>query len=584
MTIPYAAKDHDRPRANDDPRERLLAGLPLTERRLQLAGISTAVLEGGAGPAVVLLHGPGEYAAKWMRVIPDLVTTHRVIAPDLPGHGTSEVVDGALDADRVLAWLGELIECTCSSPPALVGQILGGAIAARFAGNQGDRLSQLVLVDALGLCPFQPTPEFALALSEFLVRPTKDTHDRLWRRCAFDLDDMRNRMGESWQRIKAYNLDRALTSSLQATQHSLMQEFGIPAIRPTELAKIAVPTTLIWGRHDLATQVEVAEAASARYTWPLHVIENAGDDPPMEQPEAFLEALRAALGSSPRKAKAEEAMTPQEREDTRRAWDNIAPGYDNTVTPTHMWLGNESHRRAELRAGMRFLDVAAGSGALSIPVARLGAQVLATDQSRVMLELLRARARQEGLNIETRVMDGHALELDDNTFDMAGSQFGVMLFPDMPKGLSEMVRVVKPGGRVLMNVYGDPHKIEFFGFFVSAIQSVRPDFNGLPMDPPPLPFQLQDPERLRRELATAGLKDIKVETIIETMAFQTGKDLWEWLVWSNPIVEMVLGNLNLTSDERDVIQQTLEKMVRERAGSTGAAKLTSPINIGIGTK
>ena len=81
---------------------------------------------------------------------------------------------------------------------------------------------------------------------------------------------------------------------------------------------------------------------------------------------------------------------------------------------------------------------------------------------------------QEGLNIETRVMDGHALELDDDSFDMAGSQFGVMLFPDMPKGISEMARVVKPGGRVLMNVYGDPHEIEFFGFFVRAIQSVRP--------------------------------------------------------------------------------------------------------------
>ncbi len=95
-----------------------------------------------------------------------------------------------------------------------------------------------------------------------------------------------------------------------------------------------------------------------------------------------------------------------------------------------------------------------------------------------MLELLKARARQEGLNIETRVMDGHALDLDDNSFDMAGSQFGVMLFSDMPKGISEMARVVKPGGRVLMNVYGDPHKIEFFGFFVAAIQSVHPDFNG----------------------------------------------------------------------------------------------------------
>ena len=48
--------------------------------------------------------------------------------------------------------------------------------------------------------------------------------------------------------------------------------------------------------------------------------------------------------------------------------------------------------------------------------------------------LLGARARKEGLDIETRVMDGHALELDDNSFDMAGSQFGVMLFPDMPQG------------------------------------------------------------------------------------------------------------------------------------------------------
>ena len=201
-----------------------------------------------------------------------------------------------------------------------------------------------------------------------------------------------------------------------------------------------------------------------------------------------------------------------------------------------MWLGNEGLRRAGLRSGMRFLDVAAGSGALSIPAARLGAQVLATDQSPVMLELLKARARKEGLNIETRVMDGHALELDDNSFDMAGSQFGVMLFPDMPKGISEMARVVKPGGRVLMNVYGDPHKIEFFGFFVGAIQSVRPDFTGPPMDPPPLPFQLQDPERLRKELAAAGLKDIKVETITETTEFQTGKELWDWLVWSNPIV------------------------------------------------
>jgi pimeloyl-ACP methyl ester carboxylesterase len=283
--------------AGEDVRERLLAGIPAEERRLQLAGVSTAVLEGGDGPPVVLLHGPGANAAHWMRVIPGLVTTHRVVAPDLPGQGASEVAGGLLDAERVLAWLGELIERTCSSPPALVGNTLGGAIAARFAADQGDRLSRLVLVDALGLTPFDPAPEFGRALQEFLAQPTERTHDGLWRYCALDLDGLRERMDERWEPFQAYNVDRARTPSVQAALGSLMEQFGVPAIPSAELTRIAVPTTLIWGRHDLATRLAVAEAASARYGWPLHVIENAADDPPIEHPAAFLRALHTALGT-----------------------------------------------------------------------------------------------------------------------------------------------------------------------------------------------------------------------------------------------------------------------------------------------
>jgi SAM-dependent methyltransferase len=277
-------------------------------------------------------------------------------------------------------------------------------------------------------------------------------------------------------------------------------------------------------------------------------------------------------------------MTIQGHEQTRAAWDKIAAGYDEFVTPTHMWLGNEALDRAGLRPGMRFLDVAAGSGALSIPAARIGARVLATDQSPVMLERLRARAAAEGLDLETRIMDGHALELADDSFELAGSQFGVMLFPDMPKGIAEMARAVRPGGRVLMNVYGDPHRIEFFGFFVRGIRAVRPDFEGPPMDPPPLPFQLRDPERLRRELAAVGLKDVRVATVTEKLEFRSGKHLWDWLTNSNPIAELVLGELDLTRDERGAIKDALEPMVRERAGGDGRAVLTNPIHIGIGTK
>jgi ubiquinone/menaquinone biosynthesis C-methylase UbiE len=279
-----------------------------------------------------------------------------------------------------------------------------------------------------------------------------------------------------------------------------------------------------------------------------------------------------------------DAVTTQELEETRIAWDRIAAGYDRTNTLTQMWLGNEGLRRAELRPGMQFLDVAAGSGALSIPAARSGARVVATDLSPVMLDLLEARARKEGLEIETRVMDGQALDLDDDSFDVAGSQFGVMLFPDMPKGIREMVRVVKPGGRVFVNVYGDPHEIDFLGFFVAAVQSVRPDFDGPPADPPPLPFQLQDPERLRRELVAAGLRDVVVETITESTEFQTGRQLWEWIVWSNPIVEGILGDLGVSGDERETIEEALDRLVRERAGGSESAVLTNPINIGIGTK
>lgn len=216
MTTREETQQRIRTPAIADDRERLLAGIPATQRRLQLAGVSTAVLEGGNGPPVLLLHGPGGNAAHWMQVIPDLVTTHRVVAPDLPGQGASEVTDGPLEADRVLAWLGELIARTCPSPPALVGYALGGAIAARFASDHSARLSRLVLVDTLGLSQFQPVPEFGVALNEFLAQPTARTHDRLWQHCAFDLDGVRHSMGERWEVFKAYNVDRARTPSMHA--------------------------------------------------------------------------------------------------------------------------------------------------------------------------------------------------------------------------------------------------------------------------------------------------------------------------------------------------------------------------------
>jgi len=293
---PQPDTDEQRAEVGDSAyRKRMLVDVPVTERRLELAGISTAVLEGGEGPPVVLLHEPGSFAVHWMRVMPDLVASHRVIAPDLPGHGASEVTEGELDAGRVLAWLGDLIEQACSSPAVLVGHLGSGSIAARFAVQQSQRLRSLVLVDSFGLRKFRPAPRFALALFRYVARPTARTYGGLMERCTVDFEGVRAAMGERWQPFEAYTLDRARTPEGKAALRVLMRELAVPAIPASDLERIAVPTSLIWGRHDPVTRLRVAEAASERYNWPLHVIEDAGDDPPIEQPQAFMRALRGAL-------------------------------------------------------------------------------------------------------------------------------------------------------------------------------------------------------------------------------------------------------------------------------------------------
>jgi pimeloyl-ACP methyl ester carboxylesterase len=276
-------------------RDRLLAGLPVNDSRLELAGISTAVLEGGAGPPVVLLHGPGEFSAVWGRAIPELATSHRVIVPDLPGHGASGLPDGRLDVERVLDWLSELIDKTCDRPPTIAGHLLGGAIAIRFAAKCPDRVRSLVLVDSFGLSWNLPKLRFAVPLAAYIVRPTEQTRDRFLDKCFVDFDGLREQFGDQWDAFGAQALEWAKSKTSKATLRSLMSGFGLRPIPAADLAQITAPTSLIWGRHDLQTPLRVAEAASARHGWPLHVIDGARDDPFFEQPVAALRALRAEL-------------------------------------------------------------------------------------------------------------------------------------------------------------------------------------------------------------------------------------------------------------------------------------------------
>jgi pimeloyl-ACP methyl ester carboxylesterase len=280
----------------DDLRRRLLAGAPVTERRLELAGMSTAVLEGGEGPSVVLLHGQGGWAGVWLPVMADLARDHRVVAPDLPGLGASRVNGAPPDTGRVLAWLGELLDRTCPAPPVLVGVSLGGSIAARFAAAHGDRLSGLVLVGMGGLVgKVRIPPAMLLALVRHSLRPTERTAMGMLRQVSVDVERVQRRMGDRWAPFRAYSLELARTPSVRQANRNLLRELGLRQLPPEEVARIDVPTSLIWGRQDRVMPLASAKEASVRYGWPLDVIDDAGHFLGADQPEAFLQALRRAI-------------------------------------------------------------------------------------------------------------------------------------------------------------------------------------------------------------------------------------------------------------------------------------------------
>lgn len=285
--------------AGDDLRRRLLAGAPVSERRLELAGVSTAVLEGGSGRPVVLLHGQGGWAGMWLPAMARLMGTHRVVAPDLPGLGASRTDAGPPGAATALAWLGELVDRTCPARPVLVGASLGGSLAARFAAEQGDRLAGLVLIGMGGLVgKVRIPPATLLALVRHSVRPSERTALRMLRQVSVDVDRLARRMGERWAPFRAYSLALSRTPSVRRANRRLLRELGLRQVPPEALARIGVPTTLIWGRQDRVMPAATAREASARYGWPLEVIDDAGHFLGADQPEAFLAALARALDRS----------------------------------------------------------------------------------------------------------------------------------------------------------------------------------------------------------------------------------------------------------------------------------------------
>jgi len=166
---------------------------------------------------------------------------------------------------------------------------------------------------------------------------------------------------------------------------------------------------------------------------------------------------------------------------------------------------------AELSGGQHVLDLATGTGEPALSIAKVvgpSGRVVATDLVPEMLEGASENAATQGLsNMEFKVADAENLPFGGGEFDRVTARFGLMFFPDIHKALSEVRRVLKPGGRISFVVWGPPEENPLFstmtGPFLKHVQ--------MPTPPPDAPgvFRFADESKLAGVVAAAGFHSVK---------------------------------------------------------------------------
>jgi ubiquinone/menaquinone biosynthesis C-methylase UbiE len=187
---------------------------------------------------------------------------------------------------------------------------------------------------------------------------------------------------------------------------------------------------------------------------------------------------------------------------------------------------------AELQPGERVLDVACGTGLVTFPAAvTVGptGSVLGTDLSARMVDLLREQARRRAMmQVEARRMDAEDLQLPDDSFDKALCALGLMYFPDPVSALREMRRVVRPGGRVAVAVWGRHECCGWADIF--PIMDAR-----VSSEVCPLFFDLGAGDSLLRSVAAAGFEDVRVERVHTTLPYRTDEDVLDAVFSAGPV-------------------------------------------------
>jgi pimeloyl-ACP methyl ester carboxylesterase len=226
--------------------------------------------EGFRAPTIVLIHGANDQAGSWFTVAPALAQTHRVILPDLAGHGESAPKEGPIPLSLIIERLGTVIGDAQNI--TLVGNSLGGWIAMLYALKHPTQVARLVLESSGGLSRPLAVPLVAHTREE-AVPILRAVHGPDYQPPEWVIDALVQRASGS-----------PMLRLTELVEHNIEPRLG----------EIRQPATLIWGADDGVLPLTYAKALQqAIPNASLNVIEGAAHIPHMQQPERFLQCLTA---------------------------------------------------------------------------------------------------------------------------------------------------------------------------------------------------------------------------------------------------------------------------------------------------
>lgn len=274
---------------------------------------------------------------------------------------------------------------------------------------------------------------------------------------------------------------------------------------------------------------------------------------------------------------ADEAVAPESRAD---AWTTCSRAYQAFAAGLTRPFAWDAVRLVRIETGSRVLDVATGTGEFAIAAAERGADVLATDFSPSMLELVETNRRRPPVGtIRTALMDGQALDLESHAFDAAGSLFGLVFFPNPARGLAEMYRVLKPEGQAVIATWAIPAHVELMRIVGDALMQL----DALPEreTPQSLWTSLSSPRRLTQLMCDAGFHSVHVVALAHVWTFEH-VDLF-----ARSVLQMTPSWMDLyrsmTGDQKTEFTHALVKSFRERQGK-GPYAVTAQGLVAVGTK